>query len=158
MLKRTSLQTSTTRDIYATVFTEKDVNLVHQQDFFFRVRLETGACDQTTKTPADVALDLQIILAELPNRAVDDAFRDAKGLEEVLEEVVIPVAHIDRIDCQRDAFSGRPGKEKEGSHCRRARQKRQDRTQTRRTAQARKQRSKEPGRPEHTPAEPINSL
>ena len=40
----------------------------------------------------DVALVLQIILAEFPYRVEDDALRDAKGLDGVLQEAVIPVA------------------------------------------------------------------
>ena len=82
-------------------FEEERRHSVHQQDFltcFLRVgwatptALKTVVCDQITYKLADVARSLQTILIELLYRAVDDALRDAEGLEEVLEEAVIPVA------------------------------------------------------------------
>ena len=71
------------------VFSREDVNLVPSTRFltcFLRVRwatpaaLETGAFDQITNKLADFALGLQIILAEFPHRAVDDALRDAVAI------------------------------------------------------------------------------
>ena len=50
-----------------------------------RAALETVACDEITYKLADVARGRLIC-------AVDDALRDAEGLEEVLEYAVIPVA------------------------------------------------------------------
>ena len=80
MLRR--LQTNTTR-------TPRDI---FKKEKIVIVSAMSDACEQTTNMRADVALGLQIILAELPYRAVDDALRDAEGLEEVLEEAAIPVA------------------------------------------------------------------
>ena len=51
------------------------------------------SCLQSVKNElADVAFGRNSILTELCYLAVDDAFSDAEGGEEVLEEAVIPVA------------------------------------------------------------------